>query len=111
MINFFKAGIRGGLSQCSLRKATAHNQYTHPGEKVFDPSYLLYLDVNNLYGWAMCQKLPMGEYEWLTGDALNTFDVLNTDTDQDYGYVIEADIEYPADLDLHELHNDLPFLV
>ena len=109
-LNFFKAGIRGGLSQCSLRKAVARNQYTHPTEDIQQPSYLMYLDVNNLYGWAMCEKLPVGEYEWLTEDSVNNFDVTLTDKDDDYGYVLEVDIEYPYNLELHEDHNDLPFL-
>ena len=27
-------------------------------------SYLQYLDANNLYGWAMCKKLPLNGYMW-----------------------------------------------
>lgn len=110
MLNFFKAGIRGGLSQCSLRKAVARNKYTHPNEEIENPSYLMYLDINNLYGWAMCEKLPVGEYEWLSEENVERFDVTLTTKEDDYGYVCEVDIEYPYDLDLHEDHNDLPFL-
>ena len=110
MLNFFKAGIRGGLSQCSLRKAVVKNKYTHPSETIQDPSYLMYLDVNNLYGWAMCEKLPAGEYEWLTEEQINNFDVTLTAMNDNYGYVLEVDVEYPCDLQLHEDHNDLPFL-
>ena len=28
-------------------------------------SYVKYLDVNNLYGWAMLQKFPVTEFKWV----------------------------------------------
>ena len=28
-------------------------------------SYIQYLDANNLYGWAMSQKLPANGFKWI----------------------------------------------
>ena len=34
--------------------------------------------------------------------------IKNYDEDNDKGYILEVDVEYPKDL--HDLHSDLPFL-
>ncbi|KAJ8912343.1 hypothetical protein NQ315_014710 [Exocentrus adspersus] len=73
---FFESGVRGGLSQCSNRYSIANNKYV-PGYNSEAPSkYLMYFDVNNLYGWAMSQYLPFGGFEWLTD--LEDFNIIQT---------------------------------
>ena len=32
----------------------------------------MYLDANNLYGWAMSQKLPTGGFKWIKSDKWNS---------------------------------------
>ena len=34
-------------------------------DKNEEPSYLKFWDVNNLYGWAILQKLPENNSEWI----------------------------------------------
>ena len=70
-----------------------------------DTTYQQYLDANNLYGWAMSQPLPTGGFRWVDIEP-NEISELATRTDK--GYILEADVSYPAEL--HNPHNDLPFM-
>ena len=47
------------------RYAEANNKYMKNYNKHIESSCIEYLDANNLYGWAMSKKLPVGEFEWI----------------------------------------------
>ena len=59
MLLMFEEGIRGGICQSILKCACANKKYMKNYNKKMPSSYLMYLDANNLYGWAMCKKLPV----------------------------------------------------
>jgi len=65
----------------------------------------MYFDVNNLYGWAMCQLLPYAEFRRV--DDITDFDVSAIVPDSSTGYILEVDLEYPQSI--HDEHIDLPF--
>lgn len=69
-------------------------------------TWISYLDMNNLYGTAMCQPLPEKDFEWLTKDQINQFDVMNVSDTSDIGFILEVDLEYNSEL--HSLHSDYP---
>ena len=77
-----------------------------------ESSFLEYLDAKNLYGWAMSKPLPVNGFDWM--EDLSKIDedfIKNYDEDNDKGYILEVDVEYPKNLhDLPDLHSDLPFL-
>ena len=74
-----------------------------------EESYLQYLDANNLYEWAMSQKLSVDGFKWTKNMLkVNEDFIKNNDEDSDKGYIFEVGVQYPEDL--HDLHNDLPFL-
>ena len=70
-------------------------------------TYLMYLDANNLYGWAMSQSLPTGDFKWIPSEDFEDpedFILENYTNDTRKGVVLEVDLEYPEEL--HDLHND-----
>ena len=99
MLLMIEKGIRGGVSMISNRHAKANNKYM--GESFIDTMisiYIMYLDANNLYGWAMSKPLPTHGFEWMKVDELETWEL--------YPCILEVDLEYPKNL--HDLHNDYP---
>ena len=89
-------GIRGGISIITHRYAKATNPYMKFYNPEDDTSYIMYLDANNLYGWAMIQDLPYGGFRWVEPKHY-------TEKMKGTGYIYEVDLEYPEEL--HDLHN------
>ena len=58
MLLMIEKGTRGGICQAIHKYARANNKYMKNYKDVM-LSYIEYLDANNLYGWAMSQKLPV----------------------------------------------------
>ena len=65
MLLMVKKGTSGGIYQAIYRYAKANNKFMKNYDKDIISSYLMYLDANNLYGWAMSQKLPVNGFKWV----------------------------------------------
>ena len=101
----FEKGLRGGMCQTSLRKADANNKYMgEEYDKSKESSYINYLDANNLYGLAMCQKLPYKDIKFVD-KPLTEEEVINY-TDGSLGCIVDVDLEYPDEV--HEKQKDYP---
>ena len=70
-----EAGLRGGISMISHKFSKANNPYLEDYDPTKPHSYIAYLDANNLYGWAMSQYLPQGDFDWMTDAQLENLDV------------------------------------
>ncbi|GFW73971.1 uncharacterized protein TNCV_544951 [Trichonephila clavipes] len=102
MLLFIEKGVRGGISQCCNRYAIANNRYMSNFNPDYEIKYLMYLDANNLYGYAMSKYLPLKDFVW--GDNnLTEQDILNLSDESDVGYILKVDLEYPSDL--HDKHS------
>ena len=101
-----ESGIRGGISVISNKYAKANHPEVTDYNPEEDTSYIMYLDANNLYGWAMSQPLPQGNFKWVPEEELGELDITTIPKDAAKGYILEVDMEYPREL--HDLHSDYP---
>ena len=108
MVLMIEKGIRGGLTQVIKKHSIANNKYLPCYDSTKKSIYLQYLDANNLYGWAMCKKLPLNSYKWANVEEFDSDFIKNYDDNSDKGYLLEVDVEYPKEL--YSSHRDLPFL-
>ena len=111
MLIMYEEGTRGGMCQVTYRYATANNKYMKSYHGNIESSFLEYVDANNLYGWAMSEKLPVRNFKWIEKDDVSKFDekfIKNYDENSDKGHILEVDVEYPKNICM--LHSDLAFL-
>ena len=109
MLLTVEEGIKGGICHAIQRYAKANNKYMNDYDRKKKPSYIQYLDANNLYGKAMTEKLPVRGFKWV-----NDISIIDEDFVKDYdkndnkGYILDVDVDYPSKL--QNLHSDFPFL-
>ena len=109
MLLMAEEGIRGRICHSIHRYTKANNKYMNNYDENEESSYIQYLDANNLYGWAMSQKLPVNNYKWIEDKSkINEGFIKNYHENSKKGYILEVDVKYPKKL--HDLHSDLPFL-
>ena len=95
-----KRNTSGGVSYISNRYSKANNNYLKYYDPKHESKHIIYLDANNLYGYAMPKFLPTSDFKWLDS---REFELKYT-SNSSRGYVLEVDLEYPKEL--QELHDD-----
>ena len=106
MFQFIEKGMRGGISYIANRHGEANNKYMKEYDEKKSSKYIMYLDANNLYGWAMSQYLPTGGFRWMSEKQINNLNIAKYKENSKKGLILEVDLEYPKEL--HDLHNDYP---
>ena len=95
MILMLENKIRGGIS------SVMGDRYVKSDEN----TKILYIDANDLYGWAMGQYLPYNDIKF-DGD-VKLDDILNTSDDSEVGYFVEVDLKHPEGI--REKTKNFPF--
>ena len=94
LISNLMMNMRGGISTVSKRKWLKDDENNS----------IFYWDANNLYGWAMSQKLPYDDIKEVNIPENYIDFIMKYDMESEYGYFILADLKYT------EYHDELPFL-
>ena len=97
-------GLIGGISNIAKRYSKTNSKCMKKYDHTKPSIYISYLDMNNLYGWAMSDYLPYGRFKWLKD--VNKFDVNSVSEISSTGYILEVDLKYPDKLNV--LYNDYP---
>ena len=104
---FMEKGIKGSISYITkIYSGKANNKYMENYDSSKENVFIVYLDTNNLYCWAMIQNLPFGGFKWLSKKKNNDFSLNSVSENSSIDYVLEADLKYPNEL--HDLHNNYP---
>ena len=100
---FFEKDTRGEISYTSNRYSKGNNKYLKSFDLKEESKHIIYLDANNIYGYAMSKFLPTNGFKWIDP---KEFDLKKYTSNSSKGCVLEVDLEDPKEL--HELRNDYP---
>ncbi len=98
MYLMIEKGIRGGVSSIMKRYSKANHKHLDNYDPKKPSKHILYLDANNLYGWAMSKPQPYKNFKWMNADELKDW--------RSKPCTLEVDLKYPKEL--HDLHNEYP---
>ena len=77
MYRMIQPNIYGGICHASVRYARANNKLMC---SLYDPtqptSNIMDVDANTLYGWAMSQEMPDGDFEWVSQNECREMELL-----------------------------------
>ena len=100
---FSEKGMRGGVFYISNRYSKANNKYLKSSDPKQDLKHIIYLDSNNLCGYAMPKFLPTTGLKWRDP---KEFDLNKYTSNSSKGSVLKLDLEYPKEL--QKWHYDYP---
>ena len=104
MYLFVEKGLIGRISYISKRYAKANNRYMNDNDSKKPSTFITYLDLNNLYGWALSSYIPYGGFKSLKN--VDGADLNSINEKSPIWYFLKVDLKYPDKL--HVLHYNYP---
>ena len=98
--------MRGGVSYINKRYSKANNENCKDYDKEKPKNYIIYLDMNNLYGHAVSQYLPFADFKWVQNIDKIKQKLMNIKSNTSTGFILDIDLKYPQSQ--HYKHNDYP---
>ena len=89
---FIEKGLRGRISYIGKRYAKANNTYMNDYNPKKQSTFKSYLNMNNLYGWAVSEYLPYERFRWLKN--IDEFNLMSINEKSPIGYFLEVDLKY-----------------
>ena len=95
MYLFFEKGMRGRDFYISETYSRANNKHSKSYDTKKESEHIIYLDANNLYGYAMSTFFPTSAFKWIDPKHFGS----NTcSSNSSKVCVLEVDLAYPKEL-------------
>ena len=88
--------MRSGVSYINKRNSKASNECCQDYDKEKPKKFIIYLNMINLYGYAMSQYLPYVDFKWVKNIDKIEKKLMQIKKDSSTGYILEVDLEYPG---------------
>ena len=103
---FIEKGMRGGISYTNKRYSKTNNENCSDYDSKKPKTYIIYLDKNNLYGYAMSQYLLYANFKRVNNINEIEQKLMRIKGNTSTGYILQVDLEFPKKL--HYEHSDYP---
>ena len=100
MYLFFEKGMTGGISK---KYSKGNDKYLKSYNPKQEAKHIIYLDANNLYGYAISKFLPTSGFKWIDPKEFTLNKYTSSSTK---GFVLKVDLKCPKEL--CKLHNNYP---
>ena len=92
---FFENGTSSEISYIFDKYSKTNNKYLKSYDPKQESKHIIYLDANNLYGYAISKFLITNGFKWIDSKG---FDLNKYTSNSSKGFFLEVDLEYSKEL-------------